>query len=138
MKMYAKILIAVAFALGLSGRVKAAAQDGIIVKLPFQFVADGKSLPAGTYTASRLSNDKSGPLILTSKDNGTSVFVLPYESESASANKPQVSFQRAGDQNFLAAIQTPEETYHFHVSQMAIMEAAARLRNNSSISGGSD
>jgi len=59
MKNYARILVAAAFVLGLSGTAKAASQEAIVVKLPFEFVVDGKTLPAGTYTVRRMSNDHS-------------------------------------------------------------------------------
>ena len=62
MKKYARIVVAAAFFFGLSGIAKAASQEGIIVKLPFEFVVDGETLPAGTYTVRRSSSDNSGPL----------------------------------------------------------------------------
>jgi uncharacterized protein YceK len=77
MKKHAKILATIAFLAGCGTAANAEMRDDIIVKLPFQFVMDGKTLPAGTYKASHLTNGNSGPLILTSRDNDTSVFVLP-------------------------------------------------------------
>jgi len=138
MKKYARILVAVVFVLGLSGIAKATSQEGIIVKLPFEFVVDGKTLPAGTYMVRRLSSDNSGPLILTSRDNGTSVFVAYHVSESASSDQPKVSFQQAGQQKFLSTIQTTFDVYHIRVSPSEITEATAKLRNSVSSSGGSE
>jgi hypothetical protein len=137
MKNYARILVAAVLFLGLSGAAKAATQDGIVVKLPFEFVAGGKTLPAGTYTVRHWSDDISGPLILTSRENGSSVFVLPYVSDHPSGDKPQVSFQRVGELRFLSTIQTTFDTYQIHVSHSAIMEATAKLRNSVSATGGS-
>src|ERR1700739_5119634 len=105
-------------------------RDDIIAKLPFQFVVDGTTLPAGIYTISHLTNDNSGPLMLTRRDNGSSVFVLPGGSESASANNPHVSFQRIGEEHFLSTIQTTLETYYIPVSRSSLTEAAAKLRNS--------
>jgi hypothetical protein len=65
------------------------------------------------------------------------VFVLPSAIESAPLDKPQVSFQRVGDQNFLSTILTTWDVYHFPVSRSAIMEAAAKARDNFSASGSS-
>lgn len=138
MKKYARILVAVAFVLGLSGIAKAASQEGIIVKLPFEFVVDGKTLPAGTYMVRRLSSDNSGPLILTSRDTGTSVFVAYHASESASSDQPKVGFQQAGQQNFLSTIQTIDDVYHIRVSPSEITQATAKLLNSVSSSGGSE
>ena len=112
MKNYARILVAVVFFLGLSGAAKAATQDDIIVKLPFEFVVGGKTLPAGTYTASRLSDYRFGGLRLTSRANGTSIFVLPNEVEGTSADKPNLTFRQVGEQHFLSAVQTEDEIYN--------------------------
>ena len=137
MKKYARILVAITFLLGLGVAAKAEIRAEIVVTLPFEFVVGGKTLPAGTYTVSRLSDDNRDPLILTSHDNGASVFVLPSGIESASADKPQMSFQRAGEHHFLSSIQTTWDVYHIPVSRSVIMEAAARSGNNASASGSS-
>jgi hypothetical protein len=138
MKKYSRIMVAVAFVIGLSGVAKAASQEGIIVKLPFEFVVDGKTLPAGTYTVRHASNDNSGPLLLTSIDTGTSVFVAYQESESASNDKPEVGFKRVGDQHFLSTIQTTIDIYQVRVSPSTITEDTAKLSNSVSSSGGSE
>jgi hypothetical protein len=138
MKNYARILVAAAFVLGLSGTAKAASQEAIVVKLPFEFVVDGKTLPAGTYTVRRMSNDNSGPLTLTSEDDGASVFVSPYLKEGASTEGPQVGFKRVGEQNFLSTIQTTSNIYQIRVSPSTITEAIAKLRNSVSTSGGGE
>jgi len=137
MKNYASILIAVVFSLGLSGAARAATQDDIVVKLPFKFVVGGKMLPAGTYMVRHVSDDSSGPLIITNRENGSSVLVLPYVSDHASVDKPQVSFQNVGEQHFLSTIQTTFDIYQIPVSHSAVMEAAAKVRNSGMSSGGS-
>ena len=109
----------------------------IVVVLPFGFVVGGKTLPAGTYRVSRLSDKKFDGLVLTSYDKHTSVFVRPNEIENASPGKPQVSFQQVGDQHFLSTIQTTWDVYHFHTPHSVIMDAAAKSRDNVSASGSS-
>jgi len=135
MKKYARILVATTFLLGLSVAAKAESRAEIVVTLPFEFVVSGKTLPAGTYTASRLSDARFDGLMLTSRANGTSVFVLPNEVESASAHKPSVSFRRVGAQHFLSAIQTADEVYNIPVSRSVTLEAAAKPRGPVSVSG---
>jgi hypothetical protein len=138
MKKYARILVAAAFVLGLSGTAHAASQEAIVVKLSFEFLVDGKTLPAGTYMVRRVTSDNSGPLLLTNRDNGTSVFVAYHGSESATSDQPKVSFQQAGEQNFLSTIQTTFDVYHIRVSPTEITEAIAKLRNSVSSAGGSE
>src|SRR5271170_1843490 len=137
MKKYARTIVAIALLSGLGVAAKAEIRDDIVVMVPFEFVVGGKTLPAGTYKVSHLSLDKFGTLQLTSRDNGASVFMLPFEGESASADKPNVSFQQVGDQHFLSTIQTTWDVYHIPVSHSAIMEAAAKSRDNASAPGSS-
>jgi hypothetical protein len=137
MKNYARILVAVVLSLALGGAARAATQDDIVVKLPFEFVAGGKTLPAGTYAVRHLSDESSGPLILTNRENGSSVFVLPHLSDHASDNKPQVSFQQVGEQHFLSTIQTTFDIYQIPISHSAMMDAAAKVRDSGMSSGGS-
>jgi hypothetical protein len=138
MKKYAKILVAIVFILGLSGVAKAESQEGIVVTLPFKFVVGGKTLPAGTYTMRNLSDQQSGPLMITNHDTSTSVFVLPFESESASTDKPELDFQRGGEEHFLSTIHTGLHIYRIPVSQSALTEAVAASRNNAPVSGGGE
>src|SRR5260370_3540157 len=134
---YANILLTLICLLGLGVAAKAQTRGKIVVTLPFEFVVSGKALPAGTYTVSRFADDKSEGLILSSYENRTSVFVHPVEIENASADKPQVSFERVGEQHFLTRIQTSYDVYNIPVSRSAIMEAAERSHDTGSASGSS-
>ena len=113
---------------------QAESRTEIVVTLPFEFVASGKTLPAGTYTAGRLTNVGLGELRLTNRATGTSVFVLPDDVESSSANKPKVIFKQVGNQHFLSAIQTADDVYNFPISRSALMEAAAKSPDTASYS----
>jgi hypothetical protein len=139
MKKYARVIVAVTFLLGLSVAANAEIRSEVIVKLPFAFVAGGVTLPAGTYTVKRFSQQPFDTLMLTSDDKGTSVFIHPAEMEDASEDKPRVSFHRVGEQNFLSAIETADYIYNFTVSRSLLLEAAAKQRDvvPASASGGS-
>lgn len=136
-KKFASILLTLICLLGLGVAAKAQTRGKIVVTLPFEFVVSGKTLPAGTYTVSRFADDKSEGLILSSYENRIIVFVHPVEIENASADKPQVSFERVGEQHFLTKIQTSYDVYSIPVSRSAIMEAVARSHDNASASGSS-
>jgi hypothetical protein len=110
-------------------------QAEIVVTLPFEFVVGGKTLPAGRYTVKRFSQQPFDSLILTSYDNGVTVFARPVEMEGASTGKPQVSFRKVGDQRFLSAIQTEDYVYNFSVSRSVILEAALKQHGTVSVSG---
>jgi hypothetical protein len=106
---------------------KAQIRDEVKVNLPFEFVVDGKTLPAGTYTVSRFAQDKHEGFILSNYESRRSVFVRSGEVESASAGTPVVSFQRVGEQRFLTTIRTSHDVYDIPVPRSAIL--AARSRN---------
>jgi hypothetical protein len=137
MKKYARILVAVPFLLGLSVVAKAESSDAIVVALPFEFVVAGKTLPAGTYTMSRVSDGSSGPLMITDHNNGKGLYVLPYVSEHAFTDKPTVDFQLGGEKHFLSTIHTTWGTYQIPVSQSALAEAAAASHDSGSPSANS-
>src|ERR1700730_3735876 len=129
MKKYARIIVAVTFLLGLSVAANAEIRGVVKVTLPFGFVASGKTLPAGTYTVKRFSQEPFDTLMLTSDDSGTSVFIHPAEMEDASDDKPKVSFRRVGEQHFLRAIETADYVYNFTVSRSLLQEAVAKQRD---------
>ena len=135
MKQYARILVAVILLSGLGVAAQAESRTEIVVTLPFEFVASGKTFPAGTYTAGRLTDAGLDGLRLTNRATGTSVFVLPDEVESSSANKPNVVFKQVGNQHFLSAIQTADEVYNISVPRSVIQEAAAKSPETVSVLG---
>ena len=137
MKKYSKILATITLLAGCGIAANAQTHDVVIAKMPFQFVAGEKTLPAGTYKVSRLSNDIAGPLLVTSADSSVGVFVLPTTAESVSTDNPHVSFRQVGGERFLNTIQTALETYYIPVSHAGLMEAAAKLRNSGTSAGGS-
>ena len=130
MKKYARIIVAIALLSGLGVAAKAEIRGDIVVTVPFEFVVSGRTFPAGTYKLSRVSDDKLGGLVLS--NDHASVFINAITVESASSDKPQVSFERVGEQRFLSSIRTAYDVYSIPVPRAAIMEAAARqLRQNS-------
>jgi hypothetical protein len=88
---------------GLNVTAHADEEGTVIANIPFAFVVDGKTLPAGTYNVSRVSQ---GSELLISSWN-TGVFVIPTELDSSGAQKPVVSFEKLGDTYFLRQVNTP-------------------------------
>ncbi len=93
--------------------ISAHAQDagGVVVNVPFEFVAGGKTLPAGTYSVGRLSPGIHPSLIIDSKDNGPFALVLPIVRGGDSAGRTELSFERAGGRYFLSKVETPAGVY---------------------------
>jgi hypothetical protein len=132
---FASILLTLTCLLGLGAVTRATTRDEIVVTLPFEFVVSGKTLPAGTYTLSRVSDDKLGGLVLS--NNHASVFVYAITVASASSDQPQVSFESVGERRFLSSIRTSHDVYNIPVPRSAIMEATARPLRQSSPAGSS-
>lgn len=130
MKKYAKILLAVTFLLGLGMAAKAETRPEIIAKFPFQFVVGGETLPAGTYTVSRLGDDPLSVLMLTNDNSTASVLVLPLSITEPSSDKPKVGFERVGARYLLSSIQTGDLVYNISVSRSLVMVAAAKPHGN--------
>jgi hypothetical protein len=121
-----RILLAVFGLAGLGVAAKAQDLDQVIVTIPFEFVVSGKTLPAGTYRTNRISNDKYEGLILSSVENHVSVILHPTKVESRYDDKAQASFQEAGDQRFLSAIETGDNIFTIPEPSVAIQVASAR------------
>jgi hypothetical protein len=95
--------------LGLSAHAQDA--NGVVVKVPFEFVAGGKTLPAGTYRVGRLSPGIHPSLIIDSKDSGAFALVLPIVPGEDSAGRTDLSFERVGGKYFLSKVATPAGVY---------------------------
>lgn len=119
-----RILLALVGFAGLSGIAKAQTSREIVVTLPFEFMVAGKTLPAGTYTVSLLSDDKFD-LILSNQARRVSVLVHPIEVENAHADKPSISFERVGESRFLTRIATVDNVYSIPISGLAMIDESA-------------
>ena len=108
---YFTVVLTLICLLGLG--IGAHAQDAgrVVVKVPFEFVAGGKTLPAGIYTIGRLSPAIHPALIIDNKDTGAFAVVLPSVPDGDSAGQAELSFERVGDKVFLSKVGTPAGVY---------------------------
>ena len=132
-KKFATILLTLICFLGSGVAARATTRDEIVVTLPFEFVASGKTLPAGTYKLRRVSDDKLSGQVLS--NDHASVFVKAFTVARASSGKPQVSFELVGEQHFLYSIRTADDVYSISVPRAAIIEATARQLRQDSTAG---
>lgn len=137
-KLYLRIAVALVGIAGLGITTKAqAAVDQLVVTVPFEFVVDGTTLPAGTYQVHRLSDNPSGGLVLSSYENRVTTTVLPIDIESARVNKPEVAFETAGDQHLLSRIQTADHVFNIPIAKSTRTALLAHNANSSFGSPGS-
>jgi hypothetical protein len=116
------------FGLGISAR----AQDTerVVVKVPFEFVAAGKTMPAGKYSVGRISTYASSGLIIRSEKNGA--MLLPVVVERPAADQQTLSFEYVGGTYFLSKVKTPGGVYT--ISLPRAMVALAQMKDQDTMS----
>jgi len=136
-KHYLRILLALIGVAGLGMAAKAQEVDHIVVKIPYAFVASGKTLPAGTYTVTRVSDSNTRALVLSNFAERVGVLVIASQLENSFADKSSVSFEQVGGQIFLSQIQTADHLFTIPVSRAEILEAAAKSHSGTPVTGAS-
>jgi len=98
----------------------------IEVQVPFDFVVNGKTMPAGECT---IKVEGNGPHMLWITTGDKHAYVLPIATESRDASSETIlAFHRYGDRYFLAKINLEGSSggYEFPASKV---EAELRARN---------
>jgi hypothetical protein len=136
-KHYLRILLALIGVAGLGLAAKAQEVDHIVIKIPYAFVVSGKTLPAGTYTVTRLSKSDVRALLFNNFEAHAGTIVLATTVEDNYATKSEVSFEQVGGQIFLSQIQTGDHLFTIPVSRAEILEAAAKSHSGTPATGAS-
>jgi hypothetical protein len=132
-KSYLTVVLTLTCLLGLGMSASAQDTSNIVVKVPFEFVAGGKTLPAGTYSIGRVSPDSRSGLIIRSYDN--SVLLLPIAVREASAEQAKLSFEDVGDNHFLSEVETPAGVYTIEIPRAITKLAQMKDRSTGPSSG---
>lgn len=112
-----------------TARPKANAQEAKVA-VPYNFVAGGRLLHAGTYTFTRESSE--GALRLNNIDRKESgILILPTTFESELSEQTTLRFERMEDLYVLSAIQTSLGRYTFAVGSKAVRTAFKQLAASS-------
>lgn len=119
---------------GLSVGVHAQDVNGVVVTVPFDFVAGGTTLPMGRCRISRANPGVNRELVINSYSNG-GAFVLPVAFDEVLTDQPTLSFEHIGNRYFLSKIKTSEGVYSVKTSPGRIAVAQAQSQNTSSSSG---
>ena len=135
-KQYLTVLFTLICVLGLGLGARAQEEDTVVTKVPFDFVAGGKVLPAGTYRVSRVAPASgSRELEMRSYETRASVFVIPTVFDDVRSDKAQLHFEHLGDTYFLSAIETPIGTYSVDIPPSAIKLAQTQPQGGSHSGG---
>ena len=131
---WANVLLIISL-FGLAAGAKAETHPEVIVKIPYEFVAGGRTLPAGTYTVSRLSDDRRGSLSIVSYEQRSSVLVIPNQFENRPADGAKISLERVGGMYFLRSIETLDGVYSLPLPRSALLMAKSAHTDSMSASG---
>lgn len=138
-KHYLRVLSATFALAAFAISAKAQSVDRTVVKIPYDFVVDGHTLPAGNYTVSRLNNRDQKELVISSFENHKTVYVLSSEVEDKdSGQRPSFDFQLVGDQHVLDRIETAEHVFSIPVSPATLRQIARRNSSDAPAAGMSD
>jgi hypothetical protein len=132
-KSYLVAVLTLTCMLGLGINAHAQDTEGARVKVPFEFVAGGKTLPAGTYTVGRLSLETFSAIAISGYGHGA--LVLPIAVDAARAEQPKLSFEHVGDKYFLTEAETPAGVYSFALPRAMVALAQTKDQGTVSSSG---
>jgi hypothetical protein len=131
-KSYFAAVLTLTCLLGVGISANAQDPEGVSVKVPFEFVAGGATLPAGTYTVGRISIDGSSGIAIRTYGHGA--FALPIVVDGTPAKALKLSFERVGDMHFLTEADTPGGVYTFALPKA--MVALAQAKDPGTVSSG--
>ena len=131
----ASVLLLITGLFGLAAGAKAETHREVIVKIPYEFVAGGRTLPAGTYTVTRLSDSRLGGLSISSYDTRSGALVLANQFKSRPADDTKILFERVGDMYYLSAIETLDGVYTLPLPRSALLMAKSAHTDGMSASG---
>jgi hypothetical protein len=130
-KSYFAVVLTLACMLGLGISAHAQEARRVVVKVQFDFVVDGsRTMPAGTYSISRISQDPRAGLVIFNGND--SAILLPMAIGEASAEVAGLRFEHVGDKYFLSKVETPTGVYTIETPR-AITELA-RNRDRGTVS----
>ena len=131
----ASVLLTIISLFGLAAAAKAENRREVIVKIPHEFVVSGRTLPAGTYTVSRLSDDRLTGLSIASDENRSSAITLASQFESRPGDDPKIRLEQVGGMYFLRSIETLDGVYTFPLPHSALLMAKSAHTDGVSASG---
>jgi hypothetical protein len=129
-KSYLTAVVALTCVLGLCGGARAQDASRIVVNVPFDFVAGGETLPAGTYSVSRVSSEAQPDLVIRSDDR--SALLLPIVFDGVPAEQAKLGFEHLGDKYFLSRVETLAGVYT--IGTPRAMTKVAQMKDHGAIS----
>jgi len=130
-----RLVVSFGAALLAAAAATAGEPDRLVVDVPYDFVVDGKTLPAGRYNVKRVDDSNLRMLSISSLENHAAVVTISNSFDNPRNFHPSLTLLETGDQRILTKIQTGEHVFYIHVSDKS---AAAKSQGTSSITGTSE
>ena len=105
-KQISRALLGLAAALALAVAANAQVLHTVLIRVPFDFVAGEKQMPAGRYTVRRIRSDAESALLIRSEDGRATAVVLT-NTGAANPRAAALVFRQHGDHYFLAEVSVP-------------------------------
>jgi hypothetical protein len=135
MKRYVTVLVALMCVITLRLAAQSQDEDTVVAKVPYDFVAGGAVLPAGTYRISRIDTAGTRELEISSYETGASAFLLPTVFADAPGEHAKLTLKSVGGKYFLSEIQTANGVYTLARPRSVIMVAKTGQPGGMSSSG---
>jgi hypothetical protein len=130
-----RLVVSFGAALVAAAAATAAEPDRLVVSVPFDFVVDGKTMPAGKYDVKRVDDSNLRILSISSLENHATVVTISNSVDNPAKFHPGFTLQETGDQRILTKIQTGEHVFQIAVSAKS---AAAKSKRATSVTGTSE
>lgn len=113
MKKHAAALLILMLA-GLTGLVNAQTRPTVIAQVPFNYIANGKTMPAGEC---RVKVDYNGQPVMWIASGDQTIVALPMINESAkAAEETNLVFHKYGNRYFLASVSSRGQNRSYQLS----------------------
>jgi len=129
-----RILTRILMAAGIAGPFVAhvAAQDHrMIANIPFTFIANERTMPAGQYQLTQRSS--SGSAFQLRNATGRAIFVLLGTREGGKPNRPSITFACHGKQCVLAKVAPPGSSTEYSSARDSVERNLQRMASMVSI-----
>ena len=118
-KQYSIVLLALIGLFGLSAGAQAQGEGNVVTKIPYEFVAGGKTLPAGTYVIALTSPERERTLEIYNQEIPHASALLQPISSDGGVDHARLSFKFVGDTYYLVRVATPAEVYNLRMPKAA-------------------
>jgi hypothetical protein len=132
-KSHLALILALTCMFGVSVSAHAEDINRIKVTVPFDFVAGGQTLPAGTYSVSRVSDQSFSALAIRNDDS--SVFVLPVVFDGVIADHAKLTFEHVGNKYLLSKVDTIGGAYDIRTPEAMTQVAQTKDHGTGSAPG---